>query len=257
MLKELFDAIVSLGNQASRPHAISTPEPAHVYALSYPDGKVEWINADPAPRCHTAQDLETVAAWALAHVPDGPVSVWVSRAGVVALLDDRTRRDRVSLPLDMAPQIGTLAGLRFPMTQKDFVRLLRVDLAGCGAEVAALLKAARSLKILNNVSAEGRVNHGQQSVTKGMVSQAANAVDYPEEVAVQCPVFTSVNTDPETVQCAVDLDPTEAKPLQLIPLPGEVEAAIQRAERVIQARLSGLLFGAAERPNVRLSYGRP
>ena len=261
MLKELFEAVMEAGHK-SRGLRVrrADAEPAHVYYLVNPDGKVQTCEARPSPRDHRAADLETVARWALKFSASSHVAVWLSREGVVAVLDDDSRRDRVTLPLAFSPQLEFVRRLESlkPLTQKAFVRMLRVELAGCLSDCPHLLSAARDLRFHQHADGGSTVKPGAVSIGKTIAASVSGADKLPEEVCLYLPVFSAVVIDDYPVPCAVDVDPEPATPtLHLVPLPGAVEKAAQAAERELDCRLRGLLFGAQEKPNVSLSYGAP
>ena len=265
MLAEFIKSIVGLADQAKRPTVFrAEAEPAHVYLLLGPDGSVDYRHAEAAPRNHIAADLETVARWALRSVKDGEgVSVWYDRTGVTALLDDGTRRDKVTLPLQLSPQILTLQELEKSsarLKQKEFIKLLRVPLAGTLTRHPNLLKSVRSVEFRQAVNGNSDLQQGKSSIGRAIMSQLTGTENIPEEVTLSVPVFLSVVVNPFPIVCALDVD-AACETFQLIPLPGEIEASIRSAESKLGAYLRDLLNpepeNEADSGKVALSYGRP
>ncbi len=257
MLQELFEAIQEQAREAMSPKVFQAPgEPPHRYYLATPDGTTSLLSADPPPRNHQASDLETVARWASAGA--GPVAVWYSRAGVVALLNDETRRDRVSLKLTLSPQMKTIMALDVKAPaydQKAFIRLLRIDLAGC-LPSPNLLQAVRTLKFSVLRGVEGEVQHGKESIGRALKAELVGANALPEDVILRLPPWEGVVAAHVEIACAVEIDPVGERP-QLIPFPGQVERAVRAAEADLGSQLRELLAEVGASESVSVSYGQP
>ncbi len=261
MLQELFKAI---GDQAVRAHNRgiyrAEADPAHVYYLdANGDGALEKHEATPAPRSHHANDLSALVAFALECKATS--EVWYSRKAVNVFLDRGTRRDRATLPLDFSTQMKALLALEANpklFSQPDFLRLLRITLAGGGLD--ALITGVRNVHFKTIDDAAGTVAHGKASVGRKIESQLEGTALVPEDVVAWVPVFHGFLMEtPFQVRCAVEID-TTGRQFALIPYPGTCEKAIREAEGQIGADLLALLeSGDAEEGEraVPVYYGTP
>lgn len=236
MLAELFKLIGDQAVLANGSHLTPLPnEPKHVYYL---DG--EYCQADPQPRGAKAADLTAVVAFASEHQHSS--EIWFSRERVTVHLDRETRRDVVTLPLVLNDQLLTLAKLsrqNVAHSQKEFVRLLRIDLAGCPPE--DLLPLVRSLRFRQNAATSGTIEHGRASLGKAVECQLEGRSTIPDRITLTAPVFEGFQRHLRyTVECAIEID-AETEKFYLIPFPGEIESVIRRAEDDIGEQIQRLL----------------
>jgi hypothetical protein len=128
--------------------------------------------------------------------------------------------------------------------QPDFVRLLRVDLAGT-LDPAVLLNRVRKLVIGQKTTTE--VQRRGESFGHEINALAGKDTDPPDEVDLVLPVFkTPGEQTPVYVACTVDVEVAMPKPFRLIPKPDEIERVLQVAVGSIGERLrAGLPEGVA------------
>ena len=241
MLKELYEAISRQAVEANEKQILQPPGgPEHVYGIVHRDGTVEWKEAAPHPRNHKAGDLDSLVANAERFAPqaDGADTVavcWYSRKGVVLLAEDATRRDRVTLPLTLSPQLAYLQRLeeskpRVQFTQADLVLTLRTTLArSISPDVVAVF---RRLNFRKSSGGASEVGHGKASIGRELQAELTGSGAIPETLAFRVPVFAAGVPFEAAVECAVDVQ-AEAERFLLIPLPGEIENAITQAETYI------------------------
>jgi hypothetical protein len=258
-LAYLFDqGAASKNAQVLRPEA----EPKHVYAVVDPDGTLEWRDATPAPRDHKAGSLQPVVDFALTSLgTDYSAAVWYSRNGVVCLINDYQRRDRVSFAFNLSPQVNLLLELqksRAWYSQKDFIRLLKVDLAGCLALAGNLLDVVRAVKFVNNAAGETVVAHGKTSVGRSIQQEVTGAGALPEYVTVDVPAFAQATVPYRSqVKCSLDVDPANAT-FQLTPLPGDVEKAVADCEKKLGSHIGEMLGNGGDKDGaVGVYFGKP
>lgn len=260
-----LERIVELANKAHGPKVLkASQEPDHIYNIVDEDGKVERCEAEPEPRCHTALDLETVAKFASGFAAAGKhVEVWYHRNAVCAVLDAGTRRDVVNMPLPYSPQHVTLSHLektRPQLSQKDFVRLLRVDLAGCLPR--GVIDSVRNLKFRQLSTGESQIGHGKASVGRQIEAELTGSCNIPEDVDLLLPVWASLfSARLFRVPCVLEIDPGAEK-FCLLPLPGAIENVIREAEGLLFNALSHAIAEAlpGDMPsadNVTVLYGTP
>lgn len=242
MLKELFDAICAKAIEARSARILPTPaEPAHHYLVEKPDGTLEPHDAAPAPRQHVVGDLDSLVRWAMqtaeAGLDEFP-AVWYSRSGIVCLLDDATRRDRVTLPLSLSPQLEAIIDLPAGgMNPKALGKMLRVTFHDAIDDAAALAKAIDGLKFEQGQWVEFGVSREKSSVGRSVRESVRGLVEIPQQVVLRVPIFASGFCEIKgAVTCAIEFG-MDTGTVQLLPLPGHVEAAIAGAERTIGEQL--------------------
>jgi len=252
MLKEAIESLMAAGVKAGEPKLLQPkPEPGHVYYL-----QGQRVVATPAPRDHGAQDLATIVAFAEkggeAEAGGGPV-LWYNRKAVVCLLNDGERRDKVTLPLALSRPIEVLTNLQTPaaLTQAAFIRLLRIDLAGA---CDSLVGIVRRVHWRSADEGEAELRPGKASVGRRIESELTGTAELPETVTLTVPVFTSILKKPFEVQCSLDSD-AGTQSFYLVPLPNQVEEAIQEAEGDIGSLLRGMV--SSRDLEVPVYYGEP
>jgi hypothetical protein len=261
MLKAFLDRLLEVGASAAAPSILALPgEPKHRYAIALPSGELEFCEAESPPRNHTVRSLDALIAAVKDFAPDTSedvschaLTVWYSSGGVTALLDDAARRDTIRFPLTLSPQIRLLESLGTAtrhLDQKAFIRLLRVELADCLPP--ELLGAVRLLKFRQSSQGESTVVSGKASYARTADYEVTGASPLPETLHANVPIFVQ-DRDWQGVKCAVEIN-EETCTLALMPLPLEVEKAIQRAEESLGSRLRDGLEGVA---GVSVYYGSP
>jgi hypothetical protein len=248
MLKEAIEYLFGLGRDASRPNIIRPqPEPDHLYWLHHGD-KLTRVKAEPPPRNHKPSDIESLVALTKALDDEAAVSIWYSPVGVVALLDDSTRRDIAEIELRAGPQFSLLnswAG-KGPAwaDQATLIRWLRVDLAGTFSP-KVLVEALRRLKF--------RVNQQGESVVDSAL---------PDTVEFKVPVYGG-NLDwvEATVVCALEID-AEKQRFALMPvgtsiLDAWVSAEDQIGDAIVASMMAAYGEDWREQFDINVYRGRP
>lgn len=265
MLAELFDKIGVQAVKANGPHVLTPKaEPEFRYGVLDKDGNIDWREAEPQPRQHKASDLATIARFVSDHsdhaevdgVELGPV-VWYSRSGVVALLKDDQRRDRVAILLNPSPQMVTLSDLAGKEPWHDhpgFVRLLRIKLADTLSLAGNLVDIVRQVKFNVTTDGQSRVGHGKASIGKSIESELVGTGAVPETVTLTVQVFDG-HPWRANVSCAIEIDSASQK-FQLLPFPGAIEKALRDGEASLAADL-GQALADAQAIDVPVYYGVP
>jgi hypothetical protein len=251
MLKEALEFLSQQARDGKKVQILKPEaEPKHVYAIVQEDGSAEWRDAQPQPRAHVAASIQPVIDFA-SKADDA--AVWYSRAGVVALIDNDTRRDRVTLPLSLSPQMVKLLELErashsFP--QPAFVKLLRTTFADCLSTAGNLLDIIRTVKFINNDGGTAVVQQGKTSIGRQIQQEVTGAGALPDYVTLTVPTFAGAFLFRGPVRCALEVN-TGDQTFQLLPLPGELEANQAGAEAAIGEVLRAGLG------DVPAYYGRP
>ncbi len=254
MLKEFVDAIAAQAVEAKGGRFLKpAQEPAHVYYLVTPDGKVERVEGAPEPRRHAAGNLQAVIDLAKNLPEPGHAVVWYHRTGVVLVMDDSTRRDTVTLGLELSPQVLTLHAQEQRATafkHADFLKLLRVNFADCLHRTGNLMESLKKVNFQAGKVVDSSVGHGKASVGRSLESQVTGTAAIPEQIDLDVPVF-STRQERCIVRCALEPDGA-TETFSLIPLPGQIEAGIRAAEERVGVILHADLKGVAP-----VYYGRP
>mgnify|MGYP001560667198 CR=1 FL=1 len=233
MLAELLNGIVELGRESGGLKIVPEPNSHRYYLHDVSAGTHELAETPPTARAHRASDFETIVALARKN-KDGAV-VWYSRGGIVLLVDDETRRDRVTLSFELSPQIAALQLLekqQRAMTQSDLRNLLRRVFKNCLSQSGNIIELISNLKFTVATDGRSEVSQGKSSIGKALEAQLTGQSVIPEYITLSVPVFVAAYIVPQSVQCVLDLEPTN-QTFQLIPVAGELEKAITAAERAV------------------------
>ncbi len=225
------------------------------------DGKLQMVPIEPAPRNHLVCSLADLLAFAERCRDDDTADpvVWPANDEVVLIINDADRRDRVTFSLEQSEPFEALWTLRksrpTPLDLRSFIRLLRITL---GLDNQRVVDQFRKLewKLQDGTSAE--VQHTKESMGKAIMAEVQGVDDLPDELVVQVPVYRDAGErTPIDIACAIEID-ARNQTLELMPLPGEVERALQLAQADIQGRLMSALPPAEnEASDVPVYYGSP
>lgn len=210
---------------------ISIPgAPPHEVAFVNPSGEIIQFVVTPHPRSHMLVALSEAIQYANDKGDKDKTVIWFGRDAVVILLDDETRRDRATLKLTLTPQMRRLISIegdRTTFEQRDFRRLLRIDLAGCTRD-DVLLRWVSDMQWSNQGLVTGKITHGRESLGKDIDNAAASNLDEcPESIVLDVRVFDTPDlTERRAVKCAVEILPTEQR-FRLTPLPLALHDAIE------------------------------
>lgn len=228
---------------ASRDQVITPgPEPDHVYYMLNKDGEYEIQEAVAEPRCHQFDKLDSLVAFCQNMKESGGASpsVWCSVMAVVFVPDDLSRRDRAFLPLEWADLAAavvrdqpTISTQRDP---KQFVRMLRVALAGALPADSTLIQILRDTKWQSGRSAAVNTQHGKESMGREVEAEVmAGSGAIPEVVKLSFPLFKGL-THRVDINCALEIDPHN-ETLCLTPFPDACDNEADRVVREIAAEI--------------------
>lgn len=253
MLKELFDAVVKLGNEAKGEDTIKVPDGR--YLLRCPDGSLDEVFTVPL-RNHAAHDLDTIAAWA----KKGNGEVWYSRSAVVCIMDAENITERATMSLTMSDQVKALQAIestRPHYSQRDLIFLLRTTFKACLAPAPSLIDVLRQLKFRAGSEASSTIQHGKRDVGRTIEAQVTGAGSIPEYFQLEVPIWANSGLQHIVRRVELALEPhPDTEKLQLAVMPGAIEAAIGSAETDLRSDLESLLE-ADEGDDVSLYHGNP
>lgn len=244
MIKEAMEAFAELVRQANAP--MDLPSTRRKVRRFVSDDILEW-DVETPPREHRPATLDEVIALAVRFADARPV-VWYDHEQVVLVIDDAGHRiETATLELEVSDTFAVVRMLRRDKPwydQPDFVRLLRVDLAGT-LDPNVLLNRVRKLVIGQKTTSE--IQRRGESMGHEINALAGKDSDPPDEVDLVLPVFkTPGEQTPAYVACTVDVEVARPKPFRLVPKPDEVERVLQVAVASIGERLGkGLPEGVA------------
>ena len=259
MLDAALKYLAELAQKSAAPVKIDSGD---VRELRYvANGLQVVIPTTATPRSHAAGDLSEIVSLANRFVPvkesDNYPVVWYDREKVVLVIDDDGHRlETATLTLQTSDVFATLrklAASRTPMEQKQFMRLLRIDLAGT-LDPGVLLNKVRKVDFtaISTVKASSSANR-QESLGRTLLSEVkSDGGDIPEQVTLSVPVYkTHGEREAYPCRCSVEVDPGEGT-FVLRPLPDEIERVEQFAVASIAGRLrAGLSEG------VPFYHGKP
>ena len=167
--------------------------------------------------------------------------VWYDSVGVVLVIDDDGHRlETAVLNLDLSDVFKTLVALREMKkwhTHRDFIRLLRIDLART-IEDGSLLNRIRKVKIENGEMLSSEVRKSKESLGRQITAEISGESEIPDEVVLLVPVYSTAGEKARyPIACSVEADPTRSEPFRLMPLPDEIERVEQLATDFIAERL--------------------
>ncbi len=258
MIAEGITALTTLVAKSLKPVPLPVKNPRLSYFVI--DGEIQEIELPIPPRDHKAGSLEDLMNLANrfaadASSPCAPV-VWYDHERVVLVIDDFARTDddenaypyrveKATLELEVSDVFAALVKLRDnkPLfNQKDFIRLLRIQLAGT-LDPARLLNVVRRVKFENGVTTTGEKTKNRESMGREINAAVSAEGDIPDEVTLSVPVYKTLReTDRYPVRCSVEVEPMEGV-FRLMPLPDEIERVRNMALDSIEERLTGGLQG--------------
>lgn len=222
---------------ASGPRVIPVPgDPVGTHLVVDGGGGVTLRETPLPPLKHEAADLETVVAKARDW---GCNEVWYNRHGV-----DATRgRDAVKMVLTASPQMAEICswGPTRQWEQKQLIRTLRTVFAGC-VQGVDLVSLVRKVDVSRAERVQAEQTKGRVSMSREMMAEVSGANLLPDTFTLLVPAFhqASLAGIKVRVEVALDLDAEQKAVFTLIPLAGQVEAAIGSAEDQLMESLSDL-----------------
>lgn len=238
MFKEALELIQGTAQRAAGAEILQIPGDGRSCYVRFGD-EIKRFVVEAKPRGHLVDSLDDLiefVAWYCHRLEPSDCTVWHSRDGVTAVLDESDRRDHCTFPLEFSDEWKTVSDLGAWLDQRQFIRLLSVPLAGA-LDDPGLISKFRQLDWSMQQEAKGVVQRGKESLGKSIAAQVTAAVDLPEEIDLYVPVYTNRGErDRHRVRCALDIDPHK-QVLQLVPMPNELHTIVEEAQDSIRSRL--------------------
>lgn len=245
---ELFEAIGTMAVEAagvdvSRRVAVRDIPDPECYLLIKKDGSHEFIRKKDPRRQHTLLSCDDVSKFAAFVAAEGgkPV-VWIGPKIVVTDDDDRLRGDNGTYALkttDLFTRVANL-GKTDGFSQAEFLNLLRVDLARAFCNEELRVSLVRTVRAIQKQE-RSNIGQGTGSYETGLVSQANEAVEWPESLRVLVSVYDDPSCDADRYEIEVILDvrpEDRSKPFKLTPVAADLVTAQQKAMAEIVGRIS-------------------
>lgn len=231
------------------------PTKSHVHLQA--DGTLQFFPPQPVWRKHQALDLETIVNFAKRFAASKP-AIWYHRDGIVCLINDNDRRERVNFKLSYSPQFVALRELEKKqiLDHRAIIMLLRTTFKNCLGRHPKLIESLRSIKFNVAKAGESEIGRGKSSIGNSLKAEMAALDTLPEYVTLTVPVFDngSLTFIVKDVECV--LEPLEQQQsFQLFPVPGAMELAVTNAEAEVRKVISEGLTG--DESSIPLYYGTP
>jgi hypothetical protein len=207
------------------------------YLLVDKDGAVTQKNYPGSPRKNRLGSVAEVVNYvdALKDVKESDrTTVWYDKSGVVVLINDdfatNDFRDRAFVPLRESKELAFVRSLADQENQfwdqKDFVSICRIKLAQCFGLEPSFLSIARSITFAASEQGHGTIGKSRESLGLEIENEVRSDMgEVPDEVQLQIRIFDDASIlTRRTVRCAFDVKPRG--PMRLMPLAGEIEAAV-------------------------------
>ena len=236
MLEEALRFLAFQAVEATRPQ-VTPLKPTETVLVRDAAGNLVKFEGRVAARNHVALAVDAIKAY----WERGESSVWYSRNGVVLLVKDTSRLDKVTMPLEPSAPMAKLMELAEKRTwfkQSDFVVLLRTTFRDCLEADAGFLPLVSNLEFKYSEDSGGSMGHGKQSLGKKVRAEVANAgaVDFPDVVRFFVPVFRTNFSAYQEVVVPFLIDETQ-KTFALAPQEQDLEKAFRLAEKELAAAL--------------------
>lgn len=246
MLKDALDFLSGKFEAAAEPHLVMDCPHKVVYLIG---NEPVTIDKPPPPRRHRVDTIESFVAAVRCYAAGGESTIWVGGDAAVLVIDDLGQRiDLVTLSLPITEVFKTLRKLdanRAWMEQKEFVRLLAVDLSDA-LHPTKLLNQVRRVRFETGQVVTAVRDRARESMGREINAavQAAEG-DLPERVECVVRVHDALGSD-ETmfaVPCAVEVDPGVGR-FRLTPYPDALRRVFDGSLDQVAAEIDDRLEAA-------------
>ncbi len=212
----------------------------------------------PPVRRHSIDSLETMIDFATwwKDLDGEPCTIWHALGNIVLRMGASPYEHQANYTLVQSRGMLRLATLdqekNQGFEQRDFIRLLRIEL---GQDNATLVTQFRRLDWDTTDKRSGEVSKDRESLGAAITKKVQGVDELPDELAVEISVYDNLPEGERVfVLCAVEIDFANQR-FSLVPLPGELQAAIRITHALIHRELCDRL--AARDLEVPVFYGRP
>lgn len=208
-------------------------DPTAAYVWNPSTGKIE-VQAVRLPRRNsTVLTLESFAdAVELYGNADPASAIWLSLGigggkAVLVIDDAECRMDLVTFPISISPLMKTLSIGHEDASQSDMIRWIHHDLHCAGLDPDSFELAVSSL-VWRQEDSEGKtVTQAKSTMGRSITAEVRGELPVPKRLTLLFNPLPSIHgyDNDVRVECSVFVD-VEEKTLSVLPLPGEIEAAM-------------------------------
>lgn len=227
-LDDIGQQIERLTRESIKTSTLNAPGPTGWYYLVDPQGKAELQLAKPPwhNEClESPKAIEEFIADGIKKQKFADPAIFYGIKGVVLYYDRNDRRDIASCPLPFSTQYCTLRDRNGQyMTQKDFIRMLRVTFHNSLAD-GGLLNILSKIRWEQNANGSSEMTHGKESLGRQLIASVQGIDVVPDELTVVVPMFEN-HPYRASIKCAIDIN-VEARTFSLTPYPQEIQNAFE------------------------------
>jgi hypothetical protein len=227
---------------------VDSPDPRCKYVVQA--GTHVAVSVPPPFRQHKVYSLQDLIACYCARESSNQV-LWHSAGEVVLILDDEDRRDRVTFPMPFSDAWDLLRKLdvqKQPLTQRDFIRMLRIYF---GAN-EAVITAFRKLDWQTHIKTAGELDRGKESLGRAIESEVRGTRDLPEDLCFEVPIYDCCGErDCYSVRLLLEYD-VQSQSIYAIPVSDILDEMVELHQRLVFDRLRAALGESA-----RIYFGIP
>lgn len=234
MLKELFEAVCCRAEAATAPKKIDNGDARALHF--FVRGERVAVEIPPPDRNHQVHTLEGLLLAVERYGTDG--ALWHDQERITLVTNDCDRRERVTLRLTISEHWRIISALGTPLTQRDFVRLLRHDLRGCVPDT--LLPAIAKIEVASSSGQRNEINPGRERGTREFAVELATSGEIPEQFTALATVYSNEGLrQVRPVICSLDYSLPPAQVAFVVkPLPDQIELSMQEAQRDLHQYLT-------------------
>lgn len=241
MIAEALKFLANLGAENQAPRLVDLKDPRELTFVV--GGTVMSRDIPPASRAHVLGSLGDLIALADGYASEESLVFFDADQVTLVFDGDGHRLERGVLRLERSFAWQVLIDLASKRAgqwfeHKQFLRLLRVDLAGT-LPPGVLYDRVKRVAFENGVTVQAAVSRNkQESLGRTITSQVSGEGDIPEEVTLEAPVYsTTGETARYPIRCAVEVDAARGM-FCLQPLPDEISRVEAIAVASIRDRLA-------------------
>lgn len=259
MFREVVQELIKIGEDKASCILRDPSQSPTGYWTRNKEGDLEWHETPPAPRAHKPATLESICRFALDALEsqkNNPV-IWYAEQGITLLVNDANRFDRLTCQFTEHAHLKTLRHLekRPQYMQSEFIKLLRIDLAGTHSAYPDLLVGLRAVKLRQITQGAGDIQHSKQSISRSMEAELSGTKNIPENVNLYVQLLREFDCC-ACVNCAIEIDAVQER-FYLIPLPGEIDTAMNAVLKRVEEEIHSRIMDSAKKLRVPVYRGVP
>ncbi len=243
MLKEFFDSLAGYVKAAETPRILTWDTRANIVHLE--DGKYVFKRRVRGPvKDHLVYNLQSfadLAKWAVDEQETSSPYVFVSLECAEFYYDSADREDKIEIRLPLSEQYKTLININKKLlSQKEFVKALRIDLDGTLSNQVATIDKFSAVKWSTEDSSESVVARGKSSLGKQITQQFTGVGETPDTLTFTVPMYESRFNSKAVLKFDVEPDVT-SRGFVLTAYPSQFANAEKAATEELQSHIIGLL----------------